>query len=157
MTISWSHPICDDCYTERVPNRRPFRVQNFITDTCCFCQSPSVSGIYVREDPMDLPCNGVHEESLGRLEISEREERREVRKIFLQSTTTFHRCPNTGRVIAGGKREHNTLCACGHSNPKLPDGHRDTITPHGIAYHNRQFMETANVDEWFDQEEREGR
>ena len=157
MSVNWFHPICDDCYTERVPGRRPFRVQEFITDTCCFCDSPSVSGIYVREDPTDLLCKGVHEDSIGREAITAREGRRGDRRVFLQVALKFHLCPNSGRVIAGGRNDNKTICGCGLSNLRIPGNHKDAVDPSGMVHHTRKWLETATVEEWIEQEEREGR
>jgi len=52
--------ICDRCWTARNPLRRPFRVVVGVpTESCCFCGLATRSGIYVRQDPMTVPCSGL--------------------------------------------------------------------------------------------------
>lgn len=59
----WRHSICTDCWEKKNPGREPVRLLNEDAelDVCCFCSKPHSEGIYVRENPADMPCNGVHE------------------------------------------------------------------------------------------------
>ena len=57
--------MCDPCWKRREPNREAVRVLvegKGFNERCCFCGSHHASGIYVRQDPTTLPCNGEHEE-----------------------------------------------------------------------------------------------
>lgn len=60
--MNWTHPICDKCWNKRHPNRPPYKVNFGTNEVCCFCQSTTNDGIYVREDPTTVPCKGVHDE-----------------------------------------------------------------------------------------------
>jgi len=62
--MSFNHAICDDCWGKREPKRDPVRIKDFKCMSCCFCGDPTVSGIYVRNDPKDekLACKGEHKE-----------------------------------------------------------------------------------------------
>lgn len=67
--MSWTHPICERCWIEResagdgdaLTIRRPVKLLHPTLETCCFCKSYTIVGIYVREDPAGLPCGGAHE------------------------------------------------------------------------------------------------
>lgn len=63
MSNNWTHPICDDCWTLRHPDRQAVRVVGTWGDVeqCCFCRHATRSGIYVRQDPTMSPCRGQHE------------------------------------------------------------------------------------------------
>lgn len=56
MSERWNHPICDDCWKEREPDREPVRIKNPSEHTCCFCGVGTTSGIWVRQDPVPLGC-----------------------------------------------------------------------------------------------------
>lgn len=47
----WTHPICDDCWDDRNPERLASRVQQGDIEHCCFCGRHTTSGIYIREEP----------------------------------------------------------------------------------------------------------
>jgi len=65
----FTHSICDDCWDKQHPLKPSIRMKHRIIDTCCFCSKKHSSGIFVRQDPADMPCNGVHPEQKG-LEVS---------------------------------------------------------------------------------------
>lgn len=60
----FQHAICDECWERRNPDRLPVRLMGSYRkeERCCFCLAQTKSGIYVRENPADMPCNGVHDE-----------------------------------------------------------------------------------------------
>lgn len=69
-----THAICDGCWIERevvayvkehpqtdvdlddIPIRLPYRLKYAKEETCCFCGTRHVSGIYLREDSSKLQC-----------------------------------------------------------------------------------------------------
>lgn len=61
MSGRWDHAICDGCWKKREPGRDPVRLKLMQCETCCFCGSPTVDGIFVREDPQKALCHGAHE------------------------------------------------------------------------------------------------
>jgi hypothetical protein len=52
--VTWNQAICEDCWDKRHPERRPVTVKFDMRDReqCCDCGLPTLSGIYLREDPM---------------------------------------------------------------------------------------------------------
>lgn len=61
MSSPWTHSICDECWQKREPNRVPVRaVPIMVAGRCCYCGKEHRSGIYVREHPADMECNGLH-------------------------------------------------------------------------------------------------
>jgi hypothetical protein len=56
----WTHNICKQCYTRFYPNREPTTLTLAERKLCCFCAQPNLDGIYVREDPRKLLCQGQH-------------------------------------------------------------------------------------------------
>ncbi len=55
----FTHPICDACWTRATNGRTPLRLTEPEEEQCCFCGVATVSGIYVRKDPKELPaCTG---------------------------------------------------------------------------------------------------
>jgi hypothetical protein len=44
-----SQPICICCWEERQPDREPVRLREPEDERCCWCGTPTRSGIYVRE------------------------------------------------------------------------------------------------------------
>jgi hypothetical protein len=68
--MTWTHACCEMCWLEREGTwetidpgvqvltsvRRPSRVTEAPIEKCCFCDGPTISGIYVREDPATLTC-----------------------------------------------------------------------------------------------------
>lgn len=49
--LSWTQPICDDCWDEAYPNREPVVVVEPEEETCALCGWLTSSGIYIRRDP----------------------------------------------------------------------------------------------------------
>lgn len=66
MTSPWTHRICVGCWNEKNPenkiNEPPFPYVN-PQEFCCYCESETYAGIYVRDDPKDLICGGDHKEN----------------------------------------------------------------------------------------------
>lgn len=55
--MSWTHTKCDSCWQAHEPGRVPFRLlREAPAEPCCWCGRETTSGIYVREDPVLLPC-----------------------------------------------------------------------------------------------------
>ena len=54
---SWTQPCCDDDWIEHHPGREPTRIKPEFADeeTCCYCGQVTVSGIYVRVNPHEVP------------------------------------------------------------------------------------------------------
>jgi len=60
MSNKWRHSICDKCWELRCPAREPVRLKDISKEICCFCGEFHFSGIFVREDPEELLCKGIH-------------------------------------------------------------------------------------------------
>jgi hypothetical protein len=64
MSSPWTHSICETCWRLRHPDNQPVRIREEYRDEsperCCFCARKHGSGIYVRNDPKELLCNGNH-------------------------------------------------------------------------------------------------
>lgn len=63
----WTHGCCDDCWPGWAvkigrPGVEPTRLKTLLCEPCCLCGKPSLSGIYVRENPTSeiLKCGGIH-------------------------------------------------------------------------------------------------
>jgi hypothetical protein len=54
--MSWTHPICDTCYSGMHGDREPVRLNEAVREDekCCLCGTITRSGIYVRLDPKDV-------------------------------------------------------------------------------------------------------
>lgn len=60
----FTHSICEECWKKKNPRRSPVRIIDCPPmEKCCFCSKSHYSGIYVRENPADMQCNGVHTRS----------------------------------------------------------------------------------------------
>jgi len=59
--MSWTHSICLICWENNQPGREPVTVKCG-KEVCCFCGRDTEDGIYIREDPKELRCQGKHEE-----------------------------------------------------------------------------------------------
>jgi hypothetical protein len=59
---NWTHSVCADCWKKMNPDRQPCRVVLADQERCCFCGTIHRSGIYVRKNPADMECNGLHED-----------------------------------------------------------------------------------------------
>lgn len=63
----FNHAICHDCWVERNPGREAVVIDEAARGrdlvTCCYCGEDTTSGIWVREDPSDIPhhFDDVHE------------------------------------------------------------------------------------------------
>lgn len=61
----WNHAICDSCWpsfnVRHMNLDEPYRVIARPDEVCCYCGEATNSGIYVREDPTLVPCNGQGE------------------------------------------------------------------------------------------------
>ena len=60
MSNRWTHSICDECWKKRYPERGAHRLIGASPERCCFCGKEHKSGIFVRENPADMECNGIH-------------------------------------------------------------------------------------------------
>jgi hypothetical protein len=60
MSSRWNHSICDGCWGRKNPNRTPIRLKpDYVRrERCCYCEQDHASGIYVRDNPNELPCKG---------------------------------------------------------------------------------------------------
>ena len=47
----WNHAICWACWQAKRPGRAPTRLLLADPEVCCYCEQPTQSGIYLREDP----------------------------------------------------------------------------------------------------------
>jgi hypothetical protein len=59
---AWTHAVCHDCWDAQhpyIPSRRS--IASGAAETCCYCGAGTRSGIYVRENPETIRCNGNHE------------------------------------------------------------------------------------------------
>ena len=70
MASEWTHSMCDICWLvvvekEGEPEREPVRLKGeFLREgVCCWCGDTHMSGIYRREHPITLKCQGVHKET----------------------------------------------------------------------------------------------
>ena len=53
--LSWTQPICNECWYEQEPDRYPTRLKSPAKERCAFCGADTRSGIYVRRDPNTVP------------------------------------------------------------------------------------------------------
>lgn len=63
----WRHAICEACWHRKNPTRRAVRLKEPDNEVCCWCFKSTRSGIYVREDPELVRCQGkvgYHEEKV---------------------------------------------------------------------------------------------
>lgn len=51
----WTQAICDDCWDEQHPDKPSPRRDGGKTETCAYCGKDTNSGIYVRDDPAQVP------------------------------------------------------------------------------------------------------
>lgn len=57
---AWTHPICKLCWSERHPDEEPWPAKFADEERCCYCGTLNFDGIYVRVNPVHVPCKGVH-------------------------------------------------------------------------------------------------
>lgn len=62
MSSKWTHSICQKCWNEKNPDREPVHLKEEFAsqEACCFCGESTSAGIYVRFDPLQLRCKGIH-------------------------------------------------------------------------------------------------
>lgn len=56
----WDHAICVPCWYAKNTGRIPHRIVDDVGRTCCWCKRPTSAGVYVRHDPDDVACKGIH-------------------------------------------------------------------------------------------------
>jgi hypothetical protein len=57
----WTHAMCEDCWAREYQEQIPVRVNTGTPMRCCYCGEHTTSGIYVRDDPQETACAGVHD------------------------------------------------------------------------------------------------
>jgi len=53
--MSWTQPVCRDCWEQEHPGRVPHRVIDADQEFCCLCGAVTSQGIYIRRNPADVP------------------------------------------------------------------------------------------------------
>lgn len=53
--MSWTQPVCDDCYDWQRPETPPHRLVEREPERCAWCGKLTLSGIFVRADPASVP------------------------------------------------------------------------------------------------------
>lgn len=53
--MSWTQPICTDCWITLHPERVPTRVLRGEVETCSMCGRFTMAGIFFRRDPSTVP------------------------------------------------------------------------------------------------------
>jgi hypothetical protein len=56
---AWTHALCDQCWELRHGAATSTTMNHVGDEKCCQC-GKACRGIWVREDPSRLQCNGVH-------------------------------------------------------------------------------------------------
>lgn len=56
--MSWTHAICLPCWEKRHGARVPVAVADAPSVACCYCGAATAAGIFVRESPREVPCEG---------------------------------------------------------------------------------------------------
>lgn len=51
LQLGWTQPACAGCFARHNPGRHPLLFTDPDNETCCYCGTPTTSGIYVRVDP----------------------------------------------------------------------------------------------------------
>lgn len=83
---------------------------------------------------------------------------RAFRKAVWSSGNDFWLCPNSGEVIRSTQGDNKVLCGCGKPNPRHPLAKEDSSAEHGHGgpvTHLKNLLETATVDAFMEQEDRE--
>lgn len=57
----WTHSICEVCWLALNPQREPIRMKDAQSETCCKCGKEHATGIYMRANPEEMLCKGIHE------------------------------------------------------------------------------------------------
>lgn len=55
---AWTHVICLPCWNARHERRTPMQITDAPEEQCCYCQRMTMDGIYVRENPAKVACQG---------------------------------------------------------------------------------------------------
>lgn len=55
---AWTHNMCISCWRALRPLRQIPSHKPGSTDLCCFCGAENNDGIYVRDDPTNVACEG---------------------------------------------------------------------------------------------------
>ena len=102
---AWTHPICQPCWDRNFPGREPIIVTFTDPELCCFCREREAEGIYVRHDPAELECGGVHstEENLEQAFLREDSDelKARLRALDLSTKALVHRIEELGEQVAG--------------------------------------------------------
>lgn len=54
--MSWTQPLCEECWNRENPGRSPIRVDGLIeVNICCTCGAPTTAGIWTRKNPQEVP------------------------------------------------------------------------------------------------------
>lgn len=54
--MSWTHGCCDECWDERHDYAaKRIKAEYRERENCCYCGMTTLSGIYVRENPAEVP------------------------------------------------------------------------------------------------------
>lgn len=53
--MSWTQPLCGDCYAKEHPGQPATYVRNAEGERCALCGAVTFAGIYVRRDPATVP------------------------------------------------------------------------------------------------------
>jgi len=51
--VSWTAPVCEECWTQEYGDREPVRVRPADAEVCAMCGTPNRSGIYRRISPAE--------------------------------------------------------------------------------------------------------
>lgn len=55
----WNHAVCENCWRSLNPYQEPHRGLGVNEpERCCYCGTVTQSGIYRREDPLLVDCQG---------------------------------------------------------------------------------------------------
>ncbi len=55
----WTHNMCISCWRSLRPLREfPVQRLQLSTDLCCYCGAENNDGVYVRQDPTEVACEG---------------------------------------------------------------------------------------------------
>jgi len=55
MPRPWDQPMCLECWDARYPDRVPTRLKDAKAEVCSYCGGPTMSRIFVRQDPLTVP------------------------------------------------------------------------------------------------------
>ena len=56
----WTHIICKKCYNFIYPGRQPITIKDPEEEKCCKCGIPNRDGVFLRGNPNEFNCKGVH-------------------------------------------------------------------------------------------------